>query len=335
MKRLVLPNLCRNSTTLVIILLSQLAVIVVWLLLPRHESVTSLGLASIYSLFVALIATIFICVNRQWIAKQAFLSGVFIALTLMVMSQVIVELAFQMLLVSTYLENFNLPQLLRRAIAALLASCILLRFFTLIEHFEQRSQAEAEARVLALQSRIQPHFLFNSLNTISELAVTDALKAEAAITALASLFRASLENERNYHSLEQEIALCERYLGLERFRIQDKLEVQWQVSVKATQQWCMPKLMLQPLVENALVHGMQETGSVSVKLDIRETSRHISVMIENKVGEARSEKTGHGIAIKNIQQRLETLYDDQFTFRSKEVEGYYQVLLRIPKQAYK
>ncbi len=334
-RHLVLPNLCRNSAILVIVLLSQLIVIIGWLILPRGiDGITALGLASIYSLFVALIGAALLCLSRARIAKQSFALGIALALLVMVFSLLLVELAYQSLMPAVGVDTYNYTQLGRRCVAALLVSVILLRFISLIELFNQHSRAEAESRVLALQSRIQPHFLFNSLNTISELAATDGVKAEAATTALAALFRASLENNRNFHSLQQEINLCQRYIELERFRIQDKLVIEWHVAVDDVERWRMPKLMLQPLLENALVHGMQANGQIFVKLDVRKTSNHLSVMIENKVGEIESPKSGHGIAIKNIQQRLETLYDDQFTFRSKLFDDVYSVVLRIPKQVY-
>lgn len=334
-KHLVLPNLCRNSAILVIVLLSQLSVIVAWLFLPlASDGITNLGLASIYSLFVALLGAALLCLSRAWIARQSIFVGVVSALFLMVLSVFIIELAFQTLTLPIGLEAYNYQQIARRCLAALIFSAILLRLISLIELFNQHSKAEAESRLLALQSRIQPHFLFNSLNTISELAATSADKAEAAISSLAALFRASLENQRSFHSLHQEIELCQRYLELERFRIQDKLIVEWHIAVDDTKRWRMPKLMLQPLLENALVHGKQASGQVFLKLDVREDSNFLSVMIENKAGELTPTTSGHGIAIKNIQQRLETLYDDKFTFRSKLSDDVYSVLLRIPKEVF-
>ena len=334
-KRLILPNLCRNSAVLVIVLLSQLSVIVAWLFLPfNNDGITTLGLASIYSLFVSLLGATLLCLSRAWIARQSFFFGVCVALVLMVISLLIVEFAMQTLIFTPAYEGYDYERIGRRALAALVAAAVLLRFFSLIELFNQHSKAEAEARVLALQSRIQPHFLFNSLNTISELAATDSEKAEAATTALASLFRASLENDRSFHSLEQEIKLCQRYLELERFRMGNKLKVAWAAGLEDAFRWQMPKLMLQPLLENAIVHGKNLSGEVLVKLDIRESNNYISIMIENELGEPPKDKLGHGIAIKNIQQRLETLYDDQFTFRSKVDASIYSVLLRIPKQPY-
>ena len=331
---LVLPNLCRNSAVLVGLLLSQFGVIAVWLVIPSvNDDITSLGLAALYVLFAVMIGTSFLCIARQWIARQAFYFGVISALLLMVVSVVVVELAIQQLTADPIIGAFDYHRLATRSLAALIVSCVLLRFFSLIELFDQRSKAEAESRILALQSRIQPHFLFNSLNTISELAVTDSKNAEKATTALASLFRASLENDKSFHSLAQEIELCERYLELERYRIQDKLLVDWHSRVEEPNKWRLPKLMLQPLVENALVHGKQASGHVSLFIDIRETKNSVSIRIENKVGELEPNTKGHGVAIKNIQQRLETLYDDKFTFRSKFSENVYSVLLRIPKQA--
>ncbi len=306
-----------------------------WLFLSEDLSLTGLGMASLYGLFVELIAVFLLCYLRRWIARLSRLKAVFSAIFLLTVSVVIVELCNQYVFSFTRLAWIDLEQLLARSLAALILAGIVVRFFMLLELFDLRSKAEAEAKVSALQSRIQPHFLFNSLNTISELAATNPQKAEEATTALAALFRASLENERKSHSLSQEIELCRRYLELERFRMQDKLNVVWQVSIEQTKRWKMPKLILQPLIENALLHGLQKNGEALISIDFKETNSHLSLMIENKVGnDTVKEHSGHGIGVDNIRQRLMALYDDQFTFRSKEVEGVYSVLLRIPKQRY-
>ena len=214
-----------------------------------------------------------------------------------------------------------------RLIALFICFLVLFRLFDLLAILEKRHQAESISRLDALQSRIRPHFLFNSLNTISELTATQPEQAEAAIDALAMLFRANLETDNVQHSLQREIDLCERYLDLERWRLAERLRSTVSVSVKSPQEHLIPKLLLQPLIENAIVHGMSEAGDVQIELDIRETNTDISIKVDNLKGSGKVMSHGNGIAINNIQERLIVLYDDQHTFRVKESDDRYSVIV--------
>ena len=204
--------------------------------------------------------------------------------------------------------------------------------FVLLGNLQQRGNTEAQARIRALQARIRPHFLFNCFNTIAELVATDAAKAEVAVHSLSLLFRASLDSENSFHSLQKELNLCQGYLELERLRLDSRLNVQWQVAIAEAETLKVPKLILQPLIENALTHGMSEDGSVYVSIDLRETKTDISIEIKNRVAPASGRhQEGHGIALENIRERLLVLYDDKQTLRARQDNEYYRVLLRFPK----
>jgi len=146
------------------------------------------------------------------------------------------------------------------------------------------------------------------------------------------LFRASLENQRKRHSLLSELRLCKEYINLEKWRLQSRLSIDWNVSVGDESLWEVPKLILQPLIENAIVHGVQDDGSVSISIDIRETNKHLSLMINNAIGAKSSLHTRNGIALDNIRERLFVLYDDEQVFRIKKSNGDYSVIMRFPKQ---
>ena len=221
----------------------------------------------------------------------------------------------------------------RRLIACVIFLVLLFRLIGVLGTLERRNRAEARSRLTALQSRIRPHFLFNSLNTVSELVATDPEQAEVAIQSLATLFRANLQDESSRHSLEAELDLCLRYLRLERWRLGDKLTVKTQMHVSKANRWVVPHLILQPLVENAVFHGKDELGSVSVSIDIRETASHLSVLIENSAGDPNTRQVdGNGIAIDNIKERLFVLYDDDHSFKVRQTDDSYQVIMRFPKQ---
>jgi len=257
-----------------------------------------------------------------------------ICLLLFVIVFVLVECGLAFVVTAFFFDSvYNEFDLFRRFIASLISFLLLLRLVDLLSILERRNKSESLSRIEALQARIRPHFLFNSLNTISELAHSDATQAEKAVDSLALLFRAGLESDKKHHSLENEISLCERYTELESWRIGERLNMHWNILVKSTKAWKVPRLILQPLIENAILHGVTADGSIHIEVDVRETDDHLSLLIENRIGTQAPLKEGNGIAIDNIRERLFVLYDDQQNFRIKQGDEKYSVMMRFPKQA--
>jgi len=155
----------------------------------------------------------------------------------------------------------------RVVLLALLAAGVLLAYFELrARAFSPRVE---EARLLALNARIRPHFLFNSLNTVIALIRSEPRRAETALEELAELFRALLREPRELVPLSDEIALGRQYLDLEKLRLGDRLQVVWEVDAVPLDT-LVPPLMLQPLLENAVCHGIEashQTGVVRVELN--------------------------------------------------------------------
>ena len=334
-RRLIIPHLCRNSSLLLVVLVTQTLVFIAWLFLEPGLTVYSLGTWSLYAQWSAILACFILCSLRNFLSRQAYLHANILATLAICSSVLTLELGIHFFVNPNYGIAFDWQRLARVMTATALIAALVLRFFSLLDVLNKRSQAEAESRILALQSRIQPHFLFNSLNTISELTMIDPVQAEKAIGSLSMLFRAGLENQRKRHSLEREIKLSRRYIELERWRLQKRLKIEWHIKIDDAAKWEVPKLIIQPLVENAIVHGVQEDGTVEISIDIRETRNHLSFKIENKKGAGDREGKGHGIAHENIRERLMVLYDDQQTFRVKEDRQSYSVIMRFPKQVHK
>ena len=333
-KRLIIPDLCRNSSLLMVFLVTQILVIVAWLFLDTGLTLYSLGIWSLYAQWSAIIACFVLCASRGFISRQSYLLANVLATLAICASVITLELGIYFLINMDLGLRFDWQRFAQVLLATILLAALVLRFFALLDVLNKRSQAEAESRILALQSRIQPHFLFNSLNTISELTMIEPAQAEKAIGSLSMLFRAGLENQRKRHSLEREITLTRRYIELERWRLQKRLKIEWHINIEDAAQWEVPKLIIQPLVENAIVHGVQEDGRVEISIDIRETRNHLSFKIENKKGAGDQTGKGHGIAHENIRERLMVLYDDQQTFRVKEDRQSYSVIMRFPKQVH-
>jgi two-component system sensor histidine kinase AlgZ len=194
---------------------------------------------------------------------------------------------------------------------------IAFRYFFLTHQLRLREQAELTSRIQSLQSRIRPHFLFNSMNIIASLISIDPDLAEEVVEDLSSLFRASLSDSTSQPvTLAQELGLCEKYVHIECLRLDDRLTVQWDVNVD-TGAIEIPLLTLQPLLENSIYHGIQplpKGGTVNVSVEL--AGPQVQIEVTNPLpGTPYEHEQGNGIAIDNIRNRMTALYgpDAQLT----------------------
>ncbi len=330
-RNLSIPLLCRNSNLLITLLIGQSIVTCVWLLVVTETSLQSYALYSLYSQTMLLLSCSVLCLVRDSVATLEYLNGVLCTALLVVASCLLVELLAQTL-DPTKPNSLDLSRFVRVALASFLVFLVVTRIFHLLTILDSRSKAEAESRLIALQSKIQPHFLFNSLNTISELVQSEPEEAERAIHSLSILFRSSLENSNNQHSLKNEISLCNRYLELEQWRFDSDLQVRWNIVIENSYKWLIPKLVLQPIIENAIKYGRSLDGCIDILIDIRETKQDVSIFVENsKDSRVIETRSGHGIALDNIRERLSVLFDDAYAFKIRDSEEKYSILVRVPK----
>jgi len=171
--------------------------------------------------------------------------------------------------------------------------------------------ANASARLAELQSRIQPHFLFNALNTALALVRVDPTRAESVLEDLAQLFRTALADSGASVTLMEEIELARRYLAIEQIRFGKRLQVQWDIASADTRVSAarVPPLVLQPLVENAVRHGVEPSargGRVRVQAAVQRGQ--VVVLVSNTVGDEPG-NPGHGMALHNVRERLRLLHD--------------------------
>ncbi|MET0377976.1 MAG: sensor histidine kinase, partial [Spongiibacteraceae bacterium] len=195
-------------------------------------------------------------------------------------------------------------------IGAVLAG-ITMRYFYLTQELRLQQKAELEARVQALQSRIRPHFLFNSMNSIASLIAIDPAAAETAVEDLAGLFRASLAQTSTEVSLADELELCRRYLRIEQLRLGDRLRVHWDVAALPAD-LPIPALSLQPLLENAIYHGIQVRADGG-ELTIRGSydAGEVRLVVCNPLADVSTPaRPGNRMALDNIGHRLRGLYGD-------------------------
>ena len=199
----------------------------------------------------------------------------------------------------------------------------------LVMRAKGRGPANTAARLEELQSRIRPHFLFNTLNSAIALVRAEPAKAEALLEDLSDLFRHALIDQGESVTLADEVALAKRYLDIEQVRFGDRLRVQWVLDPNA-QGALLPPLLLQPLVENAVRHGVEPSpGGADVKISTERRGSVVVVKVTNTVP-AGPGVAGNGVALKNVRERLRLLHDVQGQFRSGLKNGVYQVRMEVP-----
>jgi two-component system sensor histidine kinase AlgZ len=192
-----------------------------------------------------------------------------------------------------------------------------------------RTPADTAARLAELQSRIRPHFLFNTLNSALALVRHDPQRAEQVLEDLAELFRVALTEAGGSASLADEIALAQRYLDIEKIRFGDRLVVTWDLDPQADAAR-LPPLLLQPLVENAVRHGVEpsaEGGVIRVRTQLRGGRAVLS--ITNSVSAATS-TPGHGMALRNVQERLLLMHDVTGQFQARRDGDTFRVQIAVP-----
>lgn len=197
-----------------------------------------------------------------------------------------------------------------------------------------RTPAATTARLTELQSRIRPHFLFNTLNSAIALVRAEPAKAESLLEDLSDLFRHALVEQGETVTLAEELVLAQRYLAIEQVRFGNRLQVQWQIDPRAGTA-LLPPLLLQPLVENAVKHGVEPSswgGRLRVSTELRGSRVIVRITNTLPAESARSGQAapGHGIALANVRARLSLLHDVQTEFSAGLRSGLYEVRLTLP-----
>ena len=208
------------------------------------------------------------------------------------------------------------------ALAAALVAALLLRA-------KGRMPADTAARLSELQARIRPHFLFNTLNSAIALVRADPARAETILEDLSDLFRHALVDPGESVTLAEEVTLARRYLDIEQVRFGDRLRVEWALDPAAGGAR-VPPLMLQPLVENAVKHGVEPSAAgAEVKVSTQRRSGTVVIKVTNTVPAGQG-RPGHGVAQDNVRDRLRLLHDVQAQFQTVLKNGIYQVRMEVP-----
>ena len=327
------PSFCRWKLLLTVVLVTQISVLLIGAGTLREFSLVWLGIVSLYAQALALVTALVLCVSRVWLgklsARGAWLGSWFVAIIMALGFSYSAGIVGTVLGAGPGRDGFVLFQL-QSVLAAALVSVALLRYLYMRAQWRVQVLAQSEARVQALQARIQPHFLFNSLNTIASLIPEEPASAERAIEDLADIFRGSMRKADSLISLSEELELARMYLQMEQRRLGDRLRVDWQVSELPRGASILP-LTLQPLLENAVAHGIQpRVDGGELRLYGRSEKDNIVITICNPVGPNKRISEGHGIALENIRERLELAFGSASSLITHQNDEQFFAVLTLP-----
>jgi two-component system sensor histidine kinase AlgZ len=321
----VLPNFCHLGTSLRAILAVEAGALFAALAgAPDLSGGGALFAERSVLIQPALLLTLLtLCLTSPLIRKLAYPTGMAILLLIATAVPSLTSLLFNGLLPASHI----LTSLQTAAFSTVLAGLLLIYF-----HLRGKalSPAVTEARLQALQARIRPHFLFNSLNAVLSLMRSDPRRAERALEDLSELFRALMRENRDLTTLQNEIDLTRAYLSLEQLRLGERLAVVWHID-KMPPETLIPPLVIQPLVENAIYHGIEpsrEPGELS--LNIYRSGDAVHIVIRNPYPKSGSNHSGNKLALDNIRERLALHFDLDATLKSQLMGAVYQVHITLP-----
>ena len=339
-----LPDLCRLRRLAAMLGIAQLVVVVV-VLVPDAGSRWDLARVlstSGFALWVALSVSVLLCVSRRVLSRlprrTGALAAVALAAAVAALVAGIVHALYAVLDTDGFAQQVGFWRFtLGGATMTALIVALALRYFYVSDRWSAQIVANARAQADALQARIRPHFLFNSMNLIASLVRRDPVVAERAVLDLSDLFRAALGAGEGDSTLQAECELAERYLSIESLRLGERLQVQWQRQEPLPWALPMPRLVLQPLVENAVLHGISRLpggGTIVIALSCDGAQLRIGVRNPAPDPDARALPLaqGAGHAQRSIAHRLAWRFGPSARMTGAWSQGYYACDITVPVQ---
>jgi two-component system sensor histidine kinase AlgZ len=330
------PDLCATNSVLILFILAELLVLVYMVGDSNLPAIPweRLAVTSLFVQWIVLACAGLLCALRHRLAQLSLVLGVLACFLLILLVTLLSGVVAQVLFADSVYVDLDYWWLVKNQLVAAVLGGIALRYFYLQQQLREREQAELNARLEALRARIRPHFLFNTLNSIASLIRSRPGDAEQAVEDLSELFRASLVEESRQTTVTDELHLCRIYMRIEQLRLGDRLRVDWRVD-ESLSDCAMPMLLLQPLVENAVYHGVAripDGGTISIQ--VRDEVDRVCIRVINPVPVAPEfVGGGHQMALDNIKQRLTALYGDAAGFVVTPGASEHCVELSFPAEA--
>jgi two-component system, LytTR family, sensor histidine kinase AlgZ len=341
---LFLPNFCESRAVLAIVLIVELVALIFAISRQSLHANFWLDLAasSLFLLWIGLACAAVLCQARTWLHTLPATQASLMAMALMLACiGAIAEIVFQIgryvtdgvpgvanLVFPTHHGSF----MARSLGVGFIVGALTLRYFYVSAEWKRSVEMEALARIRALQARIRPHFLFNSMNTIAALTRSAPERAEQAVEDLADLFRASLSDANARISLKDEIEIARTHERIEQLRLRDRLRVKWDVD-ELPMRVEVPSLILQPLLENAVYHGIEMlSGGGTVSIVGRRVGEMLQIEVRNPIPPELdySEREGNRMALENIRQRLELAWPGRARIEIEQQPGEFCARLIFP-----
>ena len=342
-RRLQLPDFCAPRAVLALLVIVTLTALLLALASAGFNAVFWSDLAHnlLFLVWTGLAGAALLCRARGVIAAQSATVGSLMAAGIILTLVAVVSVIAFFIMSSALLNPLGIlgapPSGFatftgRNVLMGLIVTGPALRYFYVSQQWRVNIESQARSRVNALQARIRPHFLFNSMNTIAALTRTDPARAEEAVQDLADLFRVSLSEKRSLITLKEELESARIYQRIEQLRMGERLRVRWDVT-ELPMRALIPALTVQPLLENAIGHGVEHLeggGQVTVEGD--STDGIVLLRVRNPMALDNSQaKAGHGIALDNIRERLNLLFGARAEVTAGREGDEYVVQLRFPE----
>ncbi|MGB0955214.1 MAG: sensor histidine kinase [Panacagrimonas sp.] len=333
-----IPDFCSGPALFTMAVVMELVAVCFALAQPNSPNMLrNFALLSLYMQWIGLCASAALCLTRRLFRLAR--PGVVFLFCWGVLILIVMGLSNLAWILGTH-PRFGMlapgePRVwfvLRHTGIAALVALMLLRYYWTRHQWLERVRTESEFRYQALNARIRPHFFFNALNSLAALITIRPADAELMVEDLADVFRASLDQRGRMVPFVDEIGVCNAYLRIEKARLAEKLNVQWDVP-EPLLNWRVPMLLLQPLVENAVYHGiskMREGGTLRVHAYLAQET--MIVEVENPMPASTTPKSsGNQIALGNIASRLKLIYGEGGRLELGPAEGIFRARLFIPK----
>ena len=336
-----LPDFCDTRMVFAVVLISELLALIFALARAAElPFLTELARISVFVQWVGLTSAALLCYARKHLGQRTVVATSLVVFALLIANTAVLSeavywtgrrLAAQGLNVSFFPAAHG-SFVVRNVTICVIVAALLLRYFFVSHQWRHHVRAEARSRIDALQARIRPHFLFNSMNTIASLTRSDPARAEEAVEDLADLFRATLRDSDVLLRVKDELELTRIYQRIEMLRLGDRLNVKWDVA-ELPMRALIPGLTVQPLLENAIYHGIEPLdGGGLVCVSGRVDAGDIVISVTNPVAPHHNAESrpGNRLAVGNIRERLRLAYGDQGRLEVRQQPGEYQVTMRFP-----
>lgn len=331
-----LPDFCHGPAVVEILLIAELVAMVLTMARGLGAGADVLqdfiGI-SLFMLWLSLAAAATLCVAGRLLARVPAARAYLLCYALLLLVTLLVSLAALWVDAAAglgLLEDAGFAFVGRNLSISAIISAVALRYFHVQYQWQQQVRRETGARIEALQARIRPHFLFNSMNTIAALIPVAPGDAEQAVEDLADLFRASLDDAALLVALDDEVALARLYQRLEEKRLGERLVVDWRIDAPHGRV-LLPRLTLQPLLENAIHHGIERLpGGGAVSIRGRADEHGYELAVTNPVPAGAMAGRGFHIALENTRERLALALGRRAALVTRRQDGYFEAVISLP-----